>query len=1597
MNTRSRAVPRLEKRPVLHDGQNTAGAARRVVVLLCGLLLAWLGGTASAQLTTPNSYVNFEAGTNGARITTAILNAGTHGAPATWMLPSPTPTRLFITNVHDFPIHCGVEAGGTHYDDTASTRTMACNVPSARQYVTYHVTNIQPRISCGFFFHFSAFPNLGNSYDFAVFEGGGEFQSFNYDDNGDGITFRNHTQEGAEVVFNCTSNTTYWVTMLWDKDDGDAGTATMMIYDPNTWELLGSNTMNHLSRQDVDDIHFGRFDNHSTSGDSGAWVYYDDIIFDVTGSVFPILPGCSTDTPVISDILDQSVLMNDVAGPISFTVRDDQTPAEELTVTALSLDPVLLPQEGIELGGTDTDRTITLTPTPGLSGIVTVTVTVSDGEFSSSDNFQLMIKPRINSAPTISDLRNVTLFEDGITEPLIFSVGDAESEASSLIVTGRSSNPVLVPQTNIVFQGDGAIRSVSVTPAPNKSGTSTITITVSDGLLSTSDPFVLTVQEVNDPPFLSAIPDMEIDQDSSTGPIRFTAGDTETAATNLILRATCSNPALLPGRNLVLGGSGTNRTLTATPAAGQTGAVTITLTLGDGKLTTTNSFVLTVNQNLGGSYLLAEGFEGTGFENTGWLKNGTPNENYTNVVLHGRQSLNCAGGQYIWRDLAMAENFSMYFQVRWRTWADYGSIIHFEAPDFSAAAAIYADDNRLELIHGNASSTGTTPITTNVTYHVWVDWAKGTEGDGTMNLYIATNTSKPAEPEATITNGDGSTIQRLYVGPSTSGPNVIFDRLLIDDEPIGSNPAFNKPPFISDIPGQRSIQGKAVGSLAFKVSDLETPATNLIVTGSSSNPELVPDTTIVFGGSGSNRTVTLTPPPSQPGSATITLNVFDGAQNTTGSFLLTVNESNRPPVISSIEDQTMDEDTPTEELPFTVGDSQTPSASLTLSASSSNPSLISSTGFIFGGSDSNRTVRVIPITNRYGTATVTLTVSDGTFSNRTSFGVTVSPVNDPPTLSQVANQTLNEDTPRAALAFTVGDVETAATNLIVSATSSNPELLPDRNLILGGTGTNRTIKFTPATNQFGTATVTLFVTDGSLTTSNSFGVTVNPVNDAPVISNIPNQSTARGLPIGPIDFTVGDVDTAESSLTVTAASSNPALVPVASILFGGSGSNRTVTITPVATGIGTATLTFTVRDGSLTASDSFVLTVTNTRPTMSPVADQIVNEDAASPTLSFTIADAETAASSLVVTAASSNTNLVPNNRIVLGGTGTNRTVRITPGTNQSGTGTITLAVSDSKLSTSRSFLLTVNPVNDAPTLSNIPNQSTPRLTARGPISFTVGDVDNATSNLTLTATSSNPALIPVTAVVFGGSGPNRTVTMTPAGTLTGSAIITVTVSDGDLTASDAFALTVTTANSAPSISATPAQTVDEDTATEVLAFTVGDFETAATNLLVTATSSNPALVPNTSLLLGGNGSNRTVRVTPLANRFGTAIITLRVSDGSLAATNKFVLTVNPVNDAPTISAFPDQTLDEDTTTAPLPFTIGDMETSLVNLLVTVSSSDPVLIPSTGFILGSNGTTHFLTLIPAPNQSGTATVTVTISDGSLSNSTAFNLTVIPRQ
>ncbi len=93
------------------------------------------------------------------------------------------------------------------------------------------------------------------------------------------------------------------------------------------------------------------------------------------------------------------------------------------------------------------------------------------------------------------------------------------------------------------------------------------------------------------------------------------------------------------------------------------------------------------------------------------------------------------------------------------------------------------------------------------------------------------------------------------------------------------------------------------------------------------------------------------------------------------------------------------------------------------------------------------------------------------------------------------------------------------------------------------------------------------------------------------ISSISNQEASPNTPVSNIGFTVYSTETSADSLALTGSSSNKTLVPDANIVFGGSGENRTLTVTPATDQHGTTTITVTVSDGSASAVETFVMTV----------------------------------------------------------------------------------------------------------------------------------------------------------------------------------------------------------------------------------------------------------------------------------------------------------------------------------------------------------------------------------------------------------------------
>jgi hypothetical protein len=102
----------------------------------------------------------------------------------------------------------------------------------------------------------------------------------------------------------------------------------------------------------------------------------------------------------------------------------------------------------------------------------------------------------------------------------------------------------------------------------------------------------------------------------------------------------------------------------------------------------------------------------------------------------------------------------------------------------------------------------------------------------------------------------------------------------------------------------------------------------------------------------------------------------------------------------------------------------------------------------------------------------------------------------------------------------VTDVETLAQDLAVTVSASNTNLFPlaggppgqQAGLSLGGTGTDRTLTLTPATNQSGVARITLTVADTNGGASvREFQVTVRQTAIAPTITGQPaNQTVTNG-------------------------------------------------------------------------------------------------------------------------------------------------------------------------------------------------------------------------------------------------------------------------------------------------------------------------------------------------------------------------------------------------------------------------------------------------------------------------------------------------------
>ncbi|MEL6105422.1 MAG: tandem-95 repeat protein [Planctomycetota bacterium] len=499
------------------------------------------------------------------------------------------------------------------------------------------------------------------------------------------------------------------------------------------------------------------------------------------------------------------------------------------------------------------------------------------------------------------------------------------------------------------------------------------------------------------------------------------------------------------------------------------------------------------------------------------------------------------------------------------------------------------------------------------------------------------------------------------------------------------------------------------------------------------------------------------------------------AVDPTGAFSIATldinvaNVNDAPTVADPISNQSFDEDAPPQVIDLAGVFADIDTSGLTLDASSSDEALLT-----VGLVGTQLTLTLTP--DASGEATVTLTADDGELSANSSFLVSVKPINDAPfVVSPVTDQTVDEDNGATVidLAGVFADIDSGELSLSVV---SGDESLVSATIL----GTQLIFETVPDAN--GTTLVTVTANDGELEVANAFSVTVSPINDAPiVVSPVSNQFINEDAPPQVIDLDGVFADIDSSGLILDASSSNEALLTVGLV-----GTQLTLTLIPDASG--EAAVSLTADDGELSANSSFLVSVAplNDAPfVVSPIADQTVDEDNGTTVIDLAGVFADIDSSDLNVSVVSSDESLVSATI-----EGTQLTFETVPDAN--GTTLVTVTATDGELESSDTFSVTLLPINDAPVVvTPIQDISVTQDSAAQSIdlSGSFGDVDS--TDLTFSAITADESLV---ATSLDG----ETLNLSFEAGVTGATTISVTASDGELSVSHTFVVTILPASNDP-------------------------------------------------------------------------------------------------------------------------------------------------------------------------------------------------------
>ncbi|MFW1368383.1 tandem-95 repeat protein [Vibrio parahaemolyticus] len=603
-------------------------------------------------------------------------------------------------------------------------------------------------------------------------------------------------------------------------------------------------------------------------------------------------------------------------------------------------------------------------------------------------------------------------------------------------------------------------------------------------------------------------------------------------------------------------------------------------------------------------------------------------------------------------------------------------------------------------------------------------------------------------------------------------------------------------------------------------------------------------------------------------------------------------------------------------------------------------------------------VTYTPNDNYHGTDSFTYIVTSGGVSESTTVSVDVTPVNDAPVAKDDTAIT-DEDTP-VTIDVLPNDTDIDGDKLSIQS-ASVPETQGKVEIVDGK------LVFTPAENFHGDAEITYTITDGALTDQATVNVTVNAVNDTPVVeSSIADQTLAEDFTPYTIDLNTAfsDVDNVDGELTFSVSGNSNIQVAIV---------NGIATFTPTADWNGSEALTFTATDPS---GESVSQTVNFT---VAPVADIVADsarvvED--TPTIIKVLGNDTFEGDDKVV---SLDTNNGPANGTV--SVNPDGSVTYTPNDNYHGEDTFTYIVTSGGVSESAIVEVNVTPVNDAPVAKD--DIATTQEDTAVTIDVLPNDSDVDGDKLSIQSATVPEAQGKVEIV-------DGKLVFTPAENFNGHAEITYTVTDGELTDEAKVTVTVNPVNDVPTIKVEAVESITEDavsTDTVVATLTVRDTDTPEDQLTVSLENNS-----NGYFVLVGDEVKLTQAGVDAVNNdelnLKDLTISASVSDGvNPTANDSDSLIVNRVNDAPTVeNAIADQVLSEDfdVYTIDLNEVFKDSDSSLK---FSVSGNDNIQISIV------NGVA---TITPTADWNGKETITFTVKDSSgESVSQTVDFTVAP--